>query len=306
MSPEITKIIEQYLDNGLSAADRAAFERRLETSEILRNELGLQKSVREASKRAAQRSMVKQVARRYHFRKNALTAGIVAVIAAIIAAAVMFAIFKAGESGSPVTQKELAALSEKLGKLAPIENVPSEYFVLEQADTIVFSGSGVLLSVPSGAFLLDGKNYDGAKVVQWQEARDAAAIIKGGLSTMSGDRLLETQGMFGFKAFTPEGKQLTVNPKIGVYVQVPVNELKDGMQLFEGKPGANGVIDWQDPRPLEKNPCLQICAISTSIRPDTGRSWISRAGRKRRSRGTNCISASMSRKVWSIMSYRIR
>jgi hypothetical protein len=47
-----------------------------------------------------------------------------------------------------------------------------------------------------------------------------------------------------------------VNPKVGVYVQVPVDELKSGMQLFEGKKDNNGRIDWQNPQPLEKLPVL--------------------------------------------------
>ena len=73
---------------------------------------------------------------------------------------------------------------------------------------------------------------------------------------MAGDRLLETQGMFGLKAFDENGKLLEMNPKIGVYVQVPVAEQKKGMQLFTGIPDAKGNIDWKDPQPLEKIPTM--------------------------------------------------
>ena len=71
---------------------------------------------------------------------------------------------------------------------------------------------------------------------------------------MSGDRLLETQGMFGVAGFTPEGKSLDFNPKVGVYVQTPVDEYKDKMQLFDGVKKADGSIDWQNPKPMEKLP----------------------------------------------------
>ena len=59
----------------------------------------------------------------------------------------------------------------------------------------------------------------------------AHEIVKAGLNTMSGDDLLETQGMFSIHAYTPEGKKLEINPKVGVYVQVPVDEHKEGMQF---------------------------------------------------------------------------
>lgn len=257
MSPEITKIIEQYLQNELSEADRAAFEQKLTESDVLLNEVILHRRLHEAAKRAAQRTLVQQTAGRYHFRKQLVTASVAILVAAAVTTAVVFALKSsrsAAEDG--LSDSALTTLTKQLDASAPLDNIVPEYFSLAAKDTVVLSGSGVLLSVPEGAFLLDGKNYSGAKVVQWQEAIDAADIVKSGLSTTSGDRPLETQGMFGMQAFTPEGKRLTVNPNVGVYVQVPVDELKPGMQLFEGKKDHNGLIDWQNPQPLEKLPVL--------------------------------------------------
>ena len=254
MNPEITKIIEQYLNNELSEADRLLFEQKLAENDQLLNELVLQRRVHEAAKRASQRAVVQQTAKRYHFRKNAITSTIIAVIVVAVAA---FSLWITTKTTTEEQQQSEAALQELVNKLdqqLPMQNVPAEYFHLATADTVVLSESGVLLSVPESAFFLNGKPYSGPKTIQWQEAIDAATIIKGGLNTQSGDRLLETQGMFGMQAVTPEGKPLEVNPKVGVYIQVPVDELKAGMQLFEGKKTSNGVIDWQNPQPLEKLP----------------------------------------------------
>lgn len=254
MNPEITKIIEQYLNNELSEADRLVFEQKLTENDQLLNELILQRQVHEAAKRASQRAVVQQTAKRYHFRQQAITTAIIAVIAIAVAA---FSLWITTKTTTEEQQQSEAALQELVNKLdqqLPMENVPAEYFHLATADTVVLSERGVLLSVPESAFFLNGKPYSGPKTIQWQEAIDAATIIKGGLNTQSGDRLLETQGMFGMQAFTPEGKPLEVNPKVGVYIQVPVDELKAGMQLFEGKKTTNGMIDWQNPQPLEKLP----------------------------------------------------
>ena len=255
MNRELTIIIEQYLQSELSDTDRLLFEQRLTENEKLRNELNLQRSIHEAAKRAFQRSMVKQTAKRYHFRKNALAATIVVMV--VVAIAVVSLLIRNHLNENEAQQRSDQALKELLNKLdqqLPMENIPVEYFNLGKSDTVVLSQNGVLLSVPESAFLLNGKAYKGPKVIQWQEVLDAATIVKGGLSTQSGDRLLETQGMFGLQAFTPNGTPLEVNPTIGVYVQVPVDELNAGMQLFEGKQTANGVIDWQNPQPLEKLP----------------------------------------------------
>jgi|GEM_PF-1296646 len=254
MNPEITKIIEQYLNNELSEADRLLFEQKLAENDQLLNELILQRQVHEAAKRASQRTLVQQTAKRYHFRQQAITTAIIAVIAIAVTA---FSLWITTKTTTEEQQQSEAALQELVNKLdqqLPMENVPAEYFHLATADTVVLSESGVLLSVPETAFFLNGKAYSGPKTIQWQEAIDATTIIKGGLNTQSGNRLLETQGMFGMQAFTPEGKPLEVNPKVGVYIQVPVDELKAGMQLFEGKKTTNGMIDWQNPQPLEKLP----------------------------------------------------
>ncbi len=254
MNPELTRIIERYLNGELSETDKIAFEQKLSESDALRAALELQKTIHEGAKRSFQRQTVKQTGKRYHFRKKLIKAIIATSIAGAVAAAGWLVWKNTNALEGELSESEMAALIQQLDKLAPMEFVPNEYFEISSKDTVVLSENGVLLSVPEGAFLLNGKVYSGRKIVQWQEAMDASTIVKGGLSTMSGDRLLETQGMFGIQAFTPEGKKLQVNPKVGVYVQVPVDELKEGMQLFEGKPGKNGVIDWQNPQPLEKLP----------------------------------------------------
>jgi hypothetical protein len=102
--------------------------------------------------------------------------------------------------------------------------------------------------------LKNGNPYTGEAIVQFQEAMDAEDIVTSGLSTMSGDRLLETQGMFSLRSYTKDGEELEVNPDVGVYAQAPFDEAKQGMQLFSGEKDANGNIDWQNPEPMYKLP----------------------------------------------------
>lgn len=253
MNPEITKIIDQYLHGELSEADRNAFEKRLTENETLQKEVALQQEVYESARRATVRNTVKQAGKSYHFIRKMQIAGIAVVVAAIAAALTIF-IANSTDSNKKELSAELVNLMEKLEKESPIDGLKSEFFLWNGDNAVMLSQNGVLLSVPEKAFLLNGKPYSGQALIQWQEALSAADIVKSGLSTISGDRLLETQGMFGIQAFTPDGKRLQVNPASSIYVQVPVDEYKDGMQLFEGKKNTDGIVDWQNPKPLLKIP----------------------------------------------------
>ncbi|MES2555366.1 MAG: hypothetical protein V4604_04395 [Bacteroidota bacterium] len=255
MNPEITQLIERYLLNELSAAERQSFELQLAENDQLLQELILHRQLHEAAKRATQRDLVQQTAKRYHFRKNVVTSSIVVLVVATVAAITVWATNRNNNQHTESAQQELVAELEA-DKHTPLEHIVAEYFHLNEQDTVVLSKTGVLLSIPDGAFLLNGKPYSGPKMIQWQEAINAADIIKAGLSTFAGEHLLETQGMFALQAFAPDGTKLNVNPEVGVYVQVPVDELKEGMMLFEGKKMNNGIVDWQNPQPMTKLPQL--------------------------------------------------
>ncbi|MCH2229699.1 MAG: cytochrome c [Crocinitomicaceae bacterium] len=250
MHPNITKIIDQYLSNELSQEDKIAFEKKVESNRELQQEVELQKSILEGIKRAGQRSEVKKASKQYH-RIKLLKWGMISLssILAIVSIGYVLTTTLSNTEESITTE-----LSELLNPKAQIENLAIQYFNIDQEGGLKMSKEGVLISVPKKAFLLNGKPYSGASVIQFQEALKASSIVKSGLSTMSGDRLLETQGMFGVTGFTPEGEELELNPDVGVYIQVPVDEYKTGMQLFDGVKDENGNIDWQNPKPLAKIP----------------------------------------------------
>jgi hypothetical protein len=255
MNPEITQLIERYLLNELSQAERQSFELQLAENDQLLQQVILHRQLHEAAKRASQRNAVQQTAKRYHFRKNVVNASIAVFVVATITAITVWATNRTNIQQQENAEQALISQLEA-DKHTPLEHIVAEYFHLNQQDTVVFSKTGVLLSIPDGAFLLNGLPYSGPKMIQWQEAINAADIVKAGLSTFAGEHLLETQGMFALQAFAPDGTKLGVNPEVGVYVQVPVDELKEGMMLFEGKKMNNGLIDWQNPEQLTKLPQL--------------------------------------------------
>lgn len=254
MNPELTKIIEDYLNGDLSARDAIAFEQKMDENEKLRNEVDFHRNIHEAAKRLALKSQISSSAKNYHVLRNLIISG--AVILTLAIATGVFYVLKNTDKKVEIPVEQQREMEQLLDAQAPIDLLPAQYFQWQGNDTVFRSPKGVLISVPKGAFLENGKPYEQPILVQYQEAVDIQDIVKSGLSTMSGDQLLETQGMFGLQAFTTENKRLDVNPKVGVYMQVPVDEVKKGMLLFEGVKRKEGVVDWQNPQKLQKLPTL--------------------------------------------------
>lgn len=251
MNPTITKLIAQYLAGELSPEDRAAFEQRMETSELLRNEVALQQQIQKASKRAYQREQIQNIGKSYHWKRNLGRGGLTLLIAGIIAAATLFAVNYIGQRNIPEITEEVRTV---LNSKAQFDGLDAQYFIIPESGGTVISEQGVLISVPKNAFLIDGKPYEGVVTLQFQEALKGSDILKSGLSTMSGDQLLETGGMVSVAGYTIEGKALEFNPKVGVYVQVPSKDNNPNMQLYDGQKRADGSIDWVNPVDLEKIP----------------------------------------------------
>ncbi len=254
METNWNQLIERYLNNELSAEGKTAFEAELKQNSELQNEFELHKLTKELIQRNSLRTLVKESGKWFHLKKVLVNSGIILVITGILAAAIYVFAVRTGKPDQAQKQEVLKQeLMKQMETSLAFDKIDPEYFQFTGKSDVFLSESGVLLSITDESFLLDGKSYKGEAIIQWQEAQEASDIVKAGLSTTSGDQLLETQGMFSLNAFTPEGKKLQLTDK-GVYVQVPVDELKKDMKLFTGVPGKNGTIDWQAPVELERLP----------------------------------------------------
>ncbi len=261
MNENWTKFIELFLQGELSPEDTAKLQAELDRNPDMMASMEQQKLVHEAAKRSGERAFIQNIGRGFNLQAKFKTGLFSVLVAGVIAAVAYFTVNHFARTESNSNRTETADVSdavvgkyEELDAKSELDNLPIVYFEHDGKSTAFTSPKGVVISVPKKTFLLDGKPYNGKAVVQYQEAIDAVDIIKAGLSTTSGDRLLETQGMFGIKAFTPDGRELTINDDDGIYLQVPVDENKAGMQLFQGVKNDKGDIDWQNPAPIERLP----------------------------------------------------
>ena len=122
-----------------------------------------------------------------------------------------------------------------------------------EKDSTVLTPEGIVLDIPQHAFVdSTGHAITSPVRVTFLEALNGADIMKAGLSTMSGDTLLETGGMFYIDA-QANGKKVGIDPSKPLTAMVPAQEAKPGMMLYKGAMKADGVIDWRDPQPLKRS-----------------------------------------------------
>ncbi len=254
MEANNTKIIDAYLLGEMSARDAQRFENELSQNEALRNEVQLQKDFHEAANRNVVRADVKNAARSYHFAKKIkwFAGGGAVLLIAALAGTLLLNSSSSNIEGAAESDGHISTFLDSTATLIP--DLEREIFTWSGKDSLYLSKSGVLISIPEGALLQNGAPFKGQAIIEWQEARDGATIMRSGLSTTSNGNLLETQGMFSLRASDANGNLLDVDPNIGIYVQVPVDEIKPGMQLYEGEFDKNGVINWVNPTPMEKIP----------------------------------------------------
>lgn len=248
----LMELVDNYLDGTMNSTDRAAFEERLKNNQELRELVEDQQRLRRAARRSPARAAAKKAYSKYKWGKAGpgLGAGAVVLIAAISA---MF-LWKSPEGhgnsdDAPIADSTYRALTDTTGtRLDPLVLT-----IDPKRDTTLLTPNGIVLDIPQGAFVDSlGAAITSPVRVTLIEALDPLDIMKAGLSTMSGDTLLETGGMFYLDA-QANGKAVEIDPAKPLTAMVPANDRQDGMQLYQGVKRADGVIDWRDPKPLRKS-----------------------------------------------------
>lgn len=137
-------------------------------------------------------------------------------------------------------------------------NIPEEekqQFTVNTKNTQVITGkSGSLLLIPAHAFKTkSGVPAEGNVKLELVEGIASADILKMNLGTMSDRGMLETGGMVYVGATDETGEELSLAENKTIDVEIPTNNLKPGMQLWEGKVQADGSVNWENPQPLKNS-----------------------------------------------------
>ncbi|MCX6183293.1 MAG: hypothetical protein NT150_15375 [Bacteroidetes bacterium] len=128
-----------------------------------------------------------------------------------------------------------------------------QIFPMDAAKSTTIEGKeGTLIIVPSNAFVDDNNQVvQGEVVVELVEALNLEDMILYNLGTTSNGTPLESGGMLHIRAVS-NNKEVKINPARPLYIEIPTNEIKDGMMAFEGKVQENGKLNWENPKALKK------------------------------------------------------
>ena len=244
--------IDAYLDGTLSPADKTAFEAKLANDESLRQALEVQKNLRAGIERLGMKTVTASTFKKMTLKSKLYKWGVATVVVTAIATSVYYGMNSSSsysEDGPNITY-ELPATNENGGTewATADRNLPTQLFEINpNKDTVIETMSGMVFAIPAGAFL----NATDPITLEIKEALTPMDIMKGGLSTTSNGELLETGGMFYLNARNGE-TSLKINPDKPVYANVPTNEIRPGMQLFDGERKPDGSINWVNPKQIEK------------------------------------------------------
>jgi mono/diheme cytochrome c family protein len=260
---ELIEKIERYLSGALTQQEAHDFEAQMKVDPALSEAVSAQRDLMQGISRAAISADVKGAAKRYHASKR-LTRWSLWGVGGLILIALSFLFVwkqhwfaaKPGISVSAYSGNQLPMLNEKGGKdWATADSViPAQVFdIAAGKDTVVETRGGIVFAIPAGTFVTaGGKAVSGAVQLCIKEAMDPLTIMTARLRTRSGDKLLETGGMFFIDARQGDDI-LSINPSAGIYAQLPCEAPKPGMQLFKGKRMPNGSIDWIEPQALPQH-----------------------------------------------------
>jgi mono/diheme cytochrome c family protein len=275
---ELIQLIENYLKGNLSEVDTRAFEKRMSTDTELQKEVQVQSDLMKGIERAGLKQSAGKAFKKYKFKKNLKNWGLGGLTVTIIAlsSVLLYTSLQHPKENATQPLPELNEQGEKLWSDAD-KYLPLQNFELDtEKDTVVETKDGIVIAIPAHSFLTGGgQRATGTISLEVKEALHASDILRAGLTTKSGDRLLETGGMFYINA-RQDGASLKIDPKNGLRAQIPTDEVKPDMQLFEGKRMADGSIDWVNPKPIVKD-LIPVDILSLNFYPpdylDSLRSW---------------------------------
>ncbi len=131
--------------------------------------------------------------------------------------------------------------------IAATHNVELQSFKIDYDGARSVTGAqGTVLNIPFGVFqYADGTPVPSGEeiIIELKEAITYEDFLAAGLFTHSKGEILETGGMMYINA-SAGGKALQLKPGEDIEVVYPLQESKDGMELFYANDKADGTMDW--------------------------------------------------------------
>lgn len=125
------------------------------------------------------------------------------------------------------------------------ENYEQKYIVNAKKNDTIMGSKGTTVFIPANSFVLANGNLpDGEVEVTLMEYKTNADAILNNLSTLSNGKILESGGMLNITA-SYQGEMLKIKDGKALKIEMPSNNIKTDMQVFNGVKAENGAIEWE-------------------------------------------------------------
>jgi hypothetical protein len=168
-----------------------------------------------------------------------------------------------GSSDKSGQQTATDSLKQAIGNedyaLSPaeaMERIPLQTFKIHTGKhEIVEALQGLKLLIPANSFEdANGQPVSGEVQIEVKEVNRPEDYLKGGMTTLSDGRLLESDGCYFINA-SSKGKNLRLRKNSKVYMSAPHREGISGMAFFKGVKSESGRINWkEDPKNVNLDP----------------------------------------------------
>lgn len=127
-------------------------------------------------------------------------------------------------------------------------NLPSSFITIDPVkDNTLKTPKGAVIKIAANSFDVPA----GSQVlIEIKEAYSMQDILRGGLTTTSNGKPLQSGGMIYFNA-TAGGKQVNYLKSVGI--TIPSKVYNDSMKVFKGEMNADSVINWIEPTALDSS-----------------------------------------------------
>lgn len=140
-----------------------------------------------------------------------------------------------GEPSIPITSENSSSDAKYIYALVSEQNTTTQSVDALYGGTVI-GKQGTVVYIPEDAFeMMDSSDVEGPVTITIQEFFSKSDFILAGLSSVSGDKMIESSGMFNIKATTADGKQVRLKKGKKIRLTLPGNrKALKGTQIFYG------------------------------------------------------------------------
>jgi len=145
--------------------------------------------------------------------------------------------------------------------IAKLRKKPQSFTIDGTKDTIIKGKSGMKLIIGANVFVDEIGNPVNNVTIELLEATNVQSFIENDLTTVSGDEILESGGMFYINA-TSNGKVVNIKNNEALTLSVPTSSIMGNMNMFYGTYNEEGKLDWKK---VENDENMEIDFNMTAI-----------------------------------------